>query len=475
MPAPAAFAELVVTDTVLLPNAPLMITSYQTTQLGTDVKYVELYHTGDELIDLSTWSVYDVANARSLHVSNLYTGYMMPDTHIVMARDEEVSRASYRIDSWVTTPDTPATIKTLTTLQLIHDGYRSADLTVKANGAQQIRNYGTSSYLTSFSEGASRSLFDDGLYDAPMSPVGIEVSEVYAYASDCSPLDVSMLCGDYVELHNTSLTPIDLTDLALRTDSNSSSRTASNTFTLSGVLAPDDYLTIYATDDGDRISLTNSGGYLWLEDIWDSRAYAEYMTQWPSVSSNQQGLSYMRDDTGAWLWTITPTPGLANSLVVPVVTVAACSAGQYRSPETGRCRTIEEAVNELAACQEGYERNPTTNRCRKSTLASSVSLATCGEGQERNPATNRCRSIASAVAELMPCDEGYERNPATNRCRKVQSNAVPDAPFAVEPVAADASVWQWWVGGTIAAGLAAYAVWEWRHELSKFWARIAKK
>jgi len=475
IPAPAAFAEPVTTDTTLLPTAPLMITSYQTTQTGNDVRYIELYYSGDELVDLSSWKVYDVANARSLQVSTSYAGYVRPDTHVVMARSGEVSGASYRIDSWLTTPATPATIKTLTTLQLIHEVYRSVDLTVKANGAQQIRNYGASSYLTTFTEGASRPLFDDGLYAAPASPAGLEVSEVYAYASDCSPLDTSVLCGDYIELHNTSDTLVDLTDLVLRTDSSSSSRTVSNTFALTGVLQPDSYLTIDKTDDGARISLTNSGGYIWLEDAWDSHAYAEYMIQWPAASSGEQGLSYMRDEAGKWAWTTTPTPGTINTLSAPVVVIAECPAGKYRSPETGYCRTIEEAVSELATCEEGYERNPTTNRCRKITATSIVGSIACGEGQERNPATNRCRSIASAVAELIPCDEGYERNPATNRCRKVQSTAVPSAPFAIEPVAADAPIWQWWAGGAIAAGLAGYAVWEWRHELGKLWSRVSKR
>ncbi|MEO5949501.1 MAG: hypothetical protein ABIP74_03785 [Candidatus Saccharimonas sp.] len=475
LPPPNALAELTTTDTLLLPNAPLIITAYQTAAGNNDVRYVEIYNSGNELVDLSDWQVYDVANARVLTFSTSFAGYLRPDTHIVMARVGEVSNASYVITGWNATGSTPAILKTLTMLQLMHDGYRSADLTVKANGAEQIRNYGVSSYLTTFTEGVSRSLFDDGLYSAPASPLGIEVSEIYPYSSDCSPLDLSTLCGDYIELHNTSNAPIDLTDFVLRTDSSSSARTSSNTFTLGGILASDGYLAITQTDDDGRISLTNSGGYIWLEDTWDTHAYSEFMTQWPSASSNEQGYSYMKNDVGAWGWTTMPTPGTQNVFSAPIVVLAACSEGKYRSPETGRCRTIEEAVNELASCEEGYERSPITNRCRKVTLATGSSLTPCSEGQERNPLTNRCRSIASAVAELMPCDEGYERNPATNRCRKAQSVAVPSAPFAVEPVSSNPPVWQWWTGGAIAASLLGYAGWEWRHEIVKAWTRIIKR
>lgn len=476
VPAPQAFAQLATTDTNLLPSTPLLITSYQTNAAYSDIRFIELYNSGDTLVDLANWKVYDVANARYLQVSTSYTGYQQPNTHIVFARSGEVLDATYHIDGWVTTASTPTTLKTLTTLQLLHDGYRSADLALKANGAQQIRNFGSSSYLTTFTEGVGRSLFDDGLYAAPASPIGIEISEIYPYASDCSPLDRSVLCGDYIELHNTSEQPIDLTDLVVRTDSNSSSRTSSNTFSLDGVLLPDEYKLVHVTDGASRISLTNSGGYVWLEDTWDLVNYPEYMTQWPSASSDEQGLAYARTSGDAWQWTTTPTPGTMNVLTAPIVAATLCPEGKYLNPDTGRCRTIEEAVSALASCEEGYERNPSTNRCRKITSTSTVSTLTpCLEGQERNPATNRCRSIATAVAELLPCDEGYERNPATNRCRKVQSGSIPTAPFAPAAVATEVPTWQWWTGGAIGAMIVGYAVWEWRRELGNLWRRVVKR
>lgn len=475
VPAPRAAAQLTASETNLLPNAPLLITSYQTNAAYNDVRFIELYNSGDDLVDLASWKVYDVANARYLQVSTTYAGYQRPSTHIVLSRSGEVLDASYHIDGCVTTASTPTTPKTLTTLQLLHEGYRSADLALKANGVQQIRNFG-SSYLTTFTEGAGRSLFDDGLYDAPVSPVGIEISEVYPYASDCSPLDMSVLCGDYIELHNTSEQSIDLADLVVRTDSNSSSRTSSNTFSLDGILLPDGYTLINLSDGGARISLTNSGGYIWLEDVWSLINYPAYMTQWPSASSDEQGLAYIRTGAGTWQWTTTPTPGMMNVLTAPIVEATLCPEGKYLNPDTGRCRTIEEAVSALASCEEGYERNLSTNRCRKITSATTTSALTpCLEGQERNPATNRCRSIATAVAELLPCDEGYERNPATNRCRKVQSTAIPAAPFAPAAVATEVPVWQWWMGGVIGAALIGYAVWEWRRELARVWQRVVKK
>lgn len=475
LPLPSsAFAELATSETSLLPNAPLMITSYQTTQNGNDIQYIELFNNSDELIDLTQWNIIDVANTRTFVMSTqVENGYLRPETHIVASCDDVVGGATYTIENCGPTYSSMLPLNTLTVLRLESDGYRSSDLTIKAAGAQEIRNFGVSSYLTSFTEGSSRLLFDGGLYVAPVEPDGLVVTELYAYASDCSPLDDSVLCGDFIELRNMSSETIDLEGLVVRTDSSSSSRTSSNTFSLSGYLEPGEYLLVNETDDGGRISLTNSGGYVWLEDTWGLMTYSGLMTEWPSFGSSQQGLGYaLYDDT--WQWTASPTPGFANEITEPVVVLAACPAGKYRNPETGRCRSIEEAVNELSACQEGYERNPATNRCRK--IASTTStLVPCKEGYERNPATNRCRSIASAVAELIPCDEGYERNPATNRCRKVQADAIPGAPFAVEQVAADVPAWQWWVGGAIAAGLAGYAIWEWRHEIAGIGRHLFKR
>lgn len=468
-------ATTLVTDNSKIdPGMPIIVTAYRAqlttatvdskgkvlTQYLSDTTLLELYNSGDLPLSLSTLHIFDVADAhRELLFDRDRPGYLLPDEHVVIAAASELSGTTYVSSGW----STPAIKDTATPgIKLVMDGYRVGQLDIKttASGTLEKRAYGVSSYLSTFNDAIAVGtpnvdtyltdmVFDDGLYDAPAEPYGLEVSEIYAYASDCAPFDTNVSCGDFIELHNNSDATLDLSDLVVRTDSNSSSRTSSNTFTLVGELAPDGYLLISRTDDGEPISLTNTGGYIWLEDAWGLVVpYHTMMTTWPSVSDDHQGYSYMWDG-GTWRWTLTPTPGSANHYTEPAVTIDACS--------------------------EGYERNPTTNRCRKIATTSSSSLTPCTEGQERNPATNRCRSIASAVAELIPCDEGYERNPATNRCRKVQSTSVPTAPFAPTSTASDVPVWQWWAGGAIIAALVGYGVWEWRHELRGLWRRIVKK
>lgn len=458
-------------DTTLLPVAPLMITAYQTKDAGKDLQYIELYNSGDKMVRVQDWVIRDTANSRVLQFTSPYTGWLEPDKHVVLSRAGVITNASFTITGWSTT----TTPLLMTTLQLVHNGYRTLDATLstKADDRDKMmtRTYNTDSYSTASSPFVQNyrtlpqpALFDDGLYAAPAEP-GVKILEIYPYASDCSPFDASILCGDYIKLYNPTAGVIDLTDLALRTDSSSSSRTSSNTFTLAGVMLPGEYRTIWQTDTGGRMSLTNSGGYAWLEDLQGTTRYESTLAYYESAGSALQGYAYAEDETGDWQWTSTPAPAAPNVMTAP--TLAACEEGKYRNPDTGRCRTLEETINALASCEEGYERNPTTNRCRKIALATTASLTPCKEGQERNPATNRCRSIASAVAELIPCDEGYERNPATNRCRKAQAGEVLAAKYPVEPYdqTGSASMTGWVIGGIAAVALG-YAVWEWRREIA---------
>lgn len=468
------------------PSVPLIITAYRINENGIDLEFFELFNQSNSIINLTQFSIWDVENSRAARLKGPDAGYMRPDTHVVVSVSGYINDSTYSLDSWTGSEETPIGLKPIKTISIRREGYNQTTTTLGDYGVVRVRNliasgYSSATSVQAYGDGSWRPkdsegrvvLYDDGVYVVPEAPRGLLINEVYSYASSCSPLESSVLCGDFIELYNDSLEAIVLDDLVLRTDSNSSGRTSSNTFTLAGELLPYDFLLISLTDSGGRLSLTNSGGYVWVEDAWGLRSYSETLQPYPSASSSQQGYAYAIDDELYWHWTTTPTPGQANVITTPVSIVAACPEGKYRNPETGRCRNIEDAVNELAACAEGYERNPLTNRCRK--ISSTSTLTPCLEGYERNPATNRCRSIAGVVAGLMPCDEGYERNPSTNRCRKVVTSEVPAAPFAVEPYEQPVQAWQWWVGGTIAAGVAGYAIWEWRKEISQFLLKFKRK
>jgi hypothetical protein len=173
---------------------------------------------------------------------------------------------------------------------------------------------------------------------------------------------------------------------------------------------------------------------------------------------------------GAWQYTDQPTPGSSNlpsTFVFDDETAAAdlkpCAPNQYRHPETNRCRLLVTAGSTLIPCKDGQYRSEITNRCRN--IAGDV-LGACAANQYRNPETNRCRLIASTDGDLKPCSDNQERSPDTNRCRNKVASTIPEAAFAVEPIADSAgAVWGWWALGGVGLVAVGYAAWEWREEV----------
>lgn len=496
LPGVAYATELVTAQpeptTYWLSPPALQISAYQRTGDGSDVQLVEVYNDSDTLLALEDWRI--VGTFRSgnetyqavMKIERRSKGMLEPGAHALVDAGRGISNASFAMQEWVGRKPNGALVSL--SVAPLKSRVATQEYVLKSTGTvyselwrrTSLSSGGYSTALTSFAIGGQAQLYDHGLYEAPGAPA-LKIVEIYPYSSDCAPNDKSILCGDYVKLYNPTDTVVDASQYVLRSDSSSQNRTASNTIHLEGTtIAPHGYSTISVNDSRDKLSLTNSGGYVWLEDIWGLTTYEHTMARYESAGITKQGYSYAQNVDGAWDWTSNPSPFGANVFPVRDVPVPApvleCPVGKYRNPETNRCRAIEDAVNELATCPEGQARNPATNRCRMIVVVATASLAPCGEGQERNPSTNRCRSIASAVAELLPCDEGYERNPATNRCRKVPLASIPLAPFPVQPITqSPQSTALWWAVGTVVVAGAAYAVWEWRQEVTRLLRRLMPK
>jgi hypothetical protein len=169
------------------------------------------------------------------------------------------------------------------------------------------------------------------------------------------------------------------------------------------------------------------------------------------------GQSWSRFDD-SWAYTDQVTPGEDNKsmpfeedteedAVVSYVSKP-CAVGQYRHPETNRCRLlVTQGSITQAVCQEGYYRHPDTGRCRK--VAATSSLVACKEGQERNAETGRCRTIRQ-IASV--------------------NHGVLQAKIEEKPQ-------QWYIVGVIIAavvGLIAYGIWEWRHDIKRLFVKFPK-
>ncbi len=490
-------------DSHWLKPSPLMISAYQRSSslsyTGDDLQLIELYNDGDTPIDVTKWTVkgdfkktsVSAVETAEMNIIPRTTGLLAPGSHAVVDAGAGVSNASFEMTAWSSVKP----VGTLISLTVVppSDGIALNEYVLKVTGTGASAVYtelwrrtplttpGYSATLSNFSVSPMQ-LFDDGLYEVPLVPM-VKIVEIYPYASDCTPFDMSVLCSDYVKLYNLTDATIDLNDFALRTDSSSTNRTGSNTSLLKGQsIAPHDYLTIATNGDGDRLSLTNDGGYVWLEDSWGLARYDATLAHYESAGSTKQGYAWALKTDESWDWTSTPRPNANNNFPVVLADqitsiIGECPVGKYRNPETNRCRTIEEAVNSLAVCPEGQYRNPETNRC-KSALLTTATLTPCSEGQERNPATNRCRSIASAVAELIPCDEGYERNPTTNRCRKLVEVSNVTTSLSQPAEVSPSSNWlnsPYSIATVVAVGGIGYGLYEWRSEIAAGYKKLVAK
>ena len=149
-----------------------------------------------------------------------------------------------------------------------------------------------------------------------------------------------------------------------------------------------------------------------------------------------------------------------------------CPVGQYRHPETRRCRK-NEAEKTITPCKDGYYRSEETGRCRSIASAAAKTLKPCPEGQFRNSSTGRCKKIASTDDIAKECPEGFERNPQTKRCRKIKSASMPTVSSAAAEVKQVAgATWGWWVFGGVSLLAVGYGVWQWRWEISQFVRKI---
>lgn len=307
-------------------------------------------------------------------------------------------------------------------------------------------------------QNGQNTLCNDGLYAPPSDVSGLAVVEVLPHSRDCSPLDnASNDCADYVKIYNSAASAVDLSSYRLRAGYKGQATSVTNTFSLSGTLAPGSYSAIAFRDDGASISLTDSGGFVWLEDAAGVKIY-EPVVEYPSASSTSKiGASWAFDGVG-WQWTTTPQPFGQNIITQPAVASASTSS----------------SVTSLKPCADDQYRNPDTNRC-KLTASTVTSLTPCADNQERNPATNRCKAIGSTAGQLTPCQPGWTRNPDTNRCRKGAGNILGSSIKDVKEPGSATGYTGWIVALAVTAAALGYGAYEWRQEIANSFLRLKSR
>lgn len=434
-------------------DSPVIITGYAFS--GARLSYVQLFNTSNSVVDINNWKIeYSISGQNEPIAIGDLEGKLKPQGYLIVGEQSSLPNADFTYTLQIPVDVTG----NVTSIKIsMPELYLDVTATVKADVATNYwkRNISSSTrdYLSTFASfvpDRNFVLYGKGLYDFPESTL-LQVMELLANPRNCSPVEQTADCLDFVKLYNPTASPIDLSQFRLRVGYQGQGATSSNTFTLAGIVPAGGYLSIQRSSDNRPISLTNSGGFIWLEDVYGLKIYGSTVIEYPDVSSEtRKGQAWAYDgNDGTWKWTLQPTYGDSPSVFVsaavkPKATVAsvaaACKEGQYRSEETNRCRSLASAVNAVAPCDDD---------------------------QERNPETNRCRKIASAAsAELAPCKEGQERNQETNRCRNSLATSPPDAAFKAETVAETGKAFAgWWALGGLGSLALGYGAWEWRREV----------
>jgi len=463
------------------PSSPLRVSAYslELTTIREDtipeyhekVHYIELQNTSDKPVNLNEY-ILRVTDTNGLIVATavfsdepLWSGYYLPPGGFVtVSFNGSVSDTQFDFDAAEVNHEVSKPLLNREFQLFWGDvGVYSKAVKLKLDSLEQTRLV----FMTvTAEEQAAEALkvYDTPLYkpaqEFPLAPI-----EVLANPKACDPREMSSDCAEYVKFYNSTNDTVEFDDTRLRIGYLGQSSSANNTSLLSGSVEPGEYAIF-------SLPITNSGGYVWLEDMYGVVPFENTVVEYPDASAtSRRGMSWALID-GMWQWA-TPSPGGENIAIAVDVenddeesNLVPCRADQYRSSETNRCRLIASVSSSLKPCAANQSRNPETNRCRDVTSSSSA-LTPCAANQYRNPETNRCRLIASAASTLNPCAANQERNADTNRCRAILSASVPKADFPVEESEKTNDQPLGWIVfagvGLMALG---YAGWEWRYEIA---------
>lgn len=266
---------------------------------------------------------------------------------------------------------------------------------------------------------------DEGFGEASGHCGGLQFSEILSYYAEAQS-------EQFVELYNAGAEQILLDGCVLQYKN--------KTYPLSGIVAPEEYVVLWATDFKLTKNPTTYGALAILdvdETVVDEMTYP---------NGQRKGTAYAMvgyDEKGDEVWhaTYAVTPGQAN------------------------------VYQEYKTCEEGKVINEETGNCVK---ASAVVEKTCEAGQYLNPLTGRCKKIETEEEKV--CKEGYYLYAPTGRCRKVVENdgaeydVVPDANEKKE--SSFAAVYA--VLGAVGVGLI-YIIYEYRKEIARIFKRLTQR
>ena len=471
------------TDEALEKTAPLLIS-----KVSPDKKYIELYNPTDSNVKLAGWKI-------EHYKADVKTGGKEFKDEVIFANDFLVLSSDTALTKAVKFDKVPSMIQGEGSVVLSRADGSVADavgwgetkkfLTAPVTGGVKTvwRCFAGGLIVDSknnLADFSSNKTADDQEV-APYTRPHCKAPEPPKPLNKCEGLKLNEIASHvdepFIELVNGSNKTITTAGCKLAIDSNNSQEVLGDIELKSGELRavkvshtklklPKTKGKVYVLDEAgaeidateyDKIAKGASWSLLdgeWMQTFAVTEGAANVFKEYADCQAG-----YMRNESGKCVKI--PTPSTESDVLAP------CPAGQYRHPETRRCRKIE-AAKTVTPCKEGYYRSEATGRCRSIASAAAKTLKPCPDGQFRNPATGRCKKIAAAADILKDCPEGFERNPTTRRCRKIKTASIPvvgSATAGVQQVAG--ATWGWWVFGGVSLLAVGYGAWQWRWELSQ--------
>ena len=479
-----------ITDEALEKTAPLLIS-----KVSPDKKYIELYNPTDSNVKLAGWKI-------EHYKADVKTGGKEFKDEVILANDFLVISNDPALTKAVKFDKVPSMIQGEGSVVLSRADGSTADVVgwgeakkflgaPVTGGVKTIWRYFAGDLIVdsknNLSDFSSNKTVDDQEV-VPYARPHCKTPESPKPLNKCEGLKLNEVASHvdepFVELVNVSNTTMTTAGCKLETSSNNSQEVLGDI-----ELKPGELWAVKVSHT--KLKLPKMKGKVYVLDEAGAEIDATEYDKMP------KGASWSLLD-GEWVQTFAVTENAANvfkeyadcqngyersalgkCVKIPAPStvsdvLAQCPAGQYRHPETRRCRKIE-AAKTVTPCKEGYYRSEETGRCRSIASVAAKTLKPCPDGQFRNPATGRCKKIAAADDILKDCPEGFERNPATRRCRKIKTASIPvvgSATAGVQHVAG--ATWGWWVFGGVSLLAVGYGAWQWRWELSELIRRLRR-
>ena len=473
-------------------NAPILIS-----KISQDKKYVEIYNPTNQNVNLAGWKIEYYAGSGAKTVGKIFKDEVILANGFLVLSNDKMSADVIKFDNNLGLAQNDGSVVLSRSDRSVADtvgwGNNSKSAGSPIKGGVKI---------------VWRCFIDGNIIDSKnnstdfLSSKGSDNQEIVSYSrpnckspepkpepskelNKCEGLKLSEIASNvdeqFIEIINSSEKTVITTGCKLTVGDSGVRENIGNI-----ELNPGEFLVIKIKNTNLKLPKTKGKVYLLDEAGSKIDAAAEY-------SSMPKGASWSLVDD-EWTRTFAITEGAANIFkeypdcqngyernvlgrCVKIATPPAespCPIGQYRHPETRRCRK-NEAAKTITPCKDGYYRSEETGRCRSIASAAAKTLKPCPEGQFRNSATGRCKKIASTDDIAKECPEGFERNPQTKRCRKIKSANMPTVGSAAAEIKQVAgATWGWWVFGGVSLLAVGYGVWQWRWEISQFVRKICE-